>query len=306
VGQVDGIALAMKHVLSEAGLKVEVTGREKHPYSIWRKMSERHVTFDQITDIMAFRIICENEGDCYRAMGVLHTTWQFLPGRFKDYISTPKTNGYRSLHTALMYENSMRVEVQIRTREMHRLNEFGLAAHWAYKQGDKPDGQVGWLRDLIEIVDASHDAEELLEHTRMAIYQDRIFAFTPEGRAVPAAQRRDAGGLRLCRAYQAGAANGGREDQRAARAAPLATGEWRRGGDRQERGAEPQLSWLSFVVTGKARAAIRRAVRAKERAEIAELGQKLFDEIANRVPARIGKKRPAPPPRASAWMARRN
>ncbi len=104
-----------------------------------------------------------------------------IPGRFKDYISTPKSNGYRSLHTALIFENSMRMEVQIRTRDMHQLNEFGLAAHWAYKQGDVPDGQVGWLRDLIEIVDASHDAEELLEHTRMAIYQDRIFAFTPKG-----------------------------------------------------------------------------------------------------------------------------
>ena len=104
-----------------------------------------------------------------------------IPGRFKDYVSTPKTNGYRSLHTALIYENSMRVEVQIRTRDMHQTNEYGLAAHWAYKQGDRPDGQVGWLRDLIEIVDASHDAEELLEHTRLAIYQDRIFAFTPKG-----------------------------------------------------------------------------------------------------------------------------
>ncbi len=289
-GQVDAIALAIKQALAEAGVKVEVSGREKHPYSIWRKMAERHVNFEQVTDIMAFRVITENDADCYRAMGVLHTTWQFIPGRFKDYISTPKTNGYRSLHTSLIYENSMRVEVQIRTREMHRTNEFGFAAHWAYKQGDRPDGQVGWLRDLIEIVDASHDAEELLEHTRMAIYQDRIFAFTPKGAlfqlpkgATPVdfafAVHTDLG------AQTVGAKINGRH-------MPLRT--VLNNGDVVEiikgKQAEPQLSWLGFVTTGKARASIRRAVRLKEREEIATLGRKLFDEIAARMPVKIGKK----------------
>jgi GTP pyrophosphokinase len=181
-GQVGAIALSIKQALAEAGLKVEVSGREKHPYSIWKKMAERHVSFEQITDIMAFRVIVDEVGDCYKALGVLHQAWQMIPGRFKDYVSTPKSNGYRSLHTSLIFENSMRMEVQIRTREMHLTNEYGLAAHWSYKQGGvRPDGAVGWLRDLIEIVDASHDAEELLEHTRLAIYQDRIFAFTPKG-----------------------------------------------------------------------------------------------------------------------------
>ncbi|MGX7952093.1 RelA/SpoT family protein [Tsuneonella sp. HG249] len=289
-GQVDAIALAVKQALAEAGLKVEVSGREKHPFSIWRKMAERHVSFEQVTDIMAFRVIAESDADCYRALGVLHTTWQSIPGRFKDYISTPKTNGYRSLHTALIYENSMRVEVQIRTRNMHRTNEFGLAAHWAYKQGDRPDGQVGWLRDLIEIVDASHDAEELLEHTRMAIYQDRIFAFTPKGSlfqlpkgATPVdfafAVHTDLG------AQTVGAKINGRH-------MPLRT--TLNNGDVVEiikgKNAAPQMSWLGFVNTGKARASIRRSVRLKEREEIAALGRKLFDEIALRVPAKIGKK----------------
>jgi len=289
-GQVDAIALDIKQALAEAGLQVEVSGREKHPYSIWKKMAERHVSFEQVTDIMAFRVICEDEAECYRAMGILHTTWQFLPGRFKDYLSTPKNNGYRSLHTSLMYENSMRVEVQIRTREMHRRNEFGLAAHWAYKQDGSADGAVGWLRDLIEIVDASHDAEELLEHTRMAIYQDRIFAFTPKGAlfqlpigATPVdfafAVHTDLG------ATIVGAKINGRH-------MPLRTP--LNNGDVVEiikgKNAEPELSWLSFVVTGKARAAIRRAVRQKERSEVAEIGRKLFDEIKSRVPARIGAK----------------
>ena len=290
-GQVDAIALAVKQSLAEAGLNVEVAGREKHPYSIWRKMSERHVTFEQITDIMAFRVLVDEPQDCYRALGVLHQTWQMIPGRFKDYISTPKSNGYKSLHTALIYENSMRVEVQIRTREMHRTNEFGLAAHWAYKQGGaRPDGQVGWLRDLIEIVDASHDAEELLEHTKLAIYADRIFAFTPKG----ALRQLPKGSTAVDFAYDVhtnlgNAAVGAKIN---GRLVPLRTRLVN--GDvveiiKSDAGG-PQLSWLGFVVTGKARAAIRRAVRAKERQEVAAIGAKLFDEIASRLPGKIGKK----------------
>jgi len=289
-GQVDAIALKIKQRLAEAGLKVEVSGREKHPYSIWHKMAERHVSFEQVTDIMAFRVLTDTEEDCYRALGILHTTWQFLPGRFKDYISTPKTNGYRSLHTSLMYENSMRVEVQIRTREMHRRNEFGLAAHWAYKQSDKADGQVGWLRDLIEIVEQSHDAEELLEHTRLAIYQDRIFAFTPKGALFQLPKGATAVDFAFAVHTDLGLACVGAKIN--GRHMPLRTP--LSNGDVVEiiknPGAAPQLSWLSFVVTGKARAAIRRAVRMKERDEVAAIGSKLFDEIAARVPARIGKK----------------
>ncbi len=289
-GQVDAIALAIKQALAEAGVRVEVSGREKHPYSIWKKMEERHVSFEQITDIMAFRVLCESPQDCYRALGVLHQTWQMIPGRFKDYLSTPKANGYRSLHTALIYENSMRMEVQIRTRDMHRTNEFGLAAHWAYKQGDRPDGEVGWLRDLIEIVDASHDAEELLEHTRLAIYQDRIFAFTPKG----ALHQLPKGATAVDFAYSVhtdlgdttvGAKINGRH-------MPLRTPLGN--GDVVEiirsRKTAPQLPWLGFVVTGKARAAIRRAVRQKENQEVAAIGRKLFDEIASRLPSKIGKK----------------
>jgi GTP diphosphokinase / guanosine-3',5'-bis(diphosphate) 3'-diphosphatase len=289
-GQVDAIALSIKQALAEADIRVEVSGREKHPYSIWKKMAERHVSFEQITDIMAFRVLTESVDDCYRALGVLHSNWQMIPGRFKDYISTPKSNGYRSLHTALIYENSMRMEVQIRTQDMHRTNEFGLAAHWAYKQGDHPDGQVGWLRDLIEIVDASHDAEELLEHTKLAIYQDRIFAFTPKGAlyqlpkgATPIdfayAVHTDLGSMAV------GAKINGRH-------MPLRTP--LDNGDVVEiiksARSSPQLSWLGFVVTGKARAAIRRAVRQKEREEVAGIGRKLFEEIVERLPSKIGKK----------------
>ena len=288
--QVDSIALAIKQTLAEAGLKVEISGREKHPFSIWRKMAERHVSFEQITDIMAFRVLTDTAEDCYAALGLLHRTWQMIPGRFKDYISTPKMNGYKGLHTSLIYNNAMRVEVQIKTREMHRINEFGLAAHWAYKQGGLPDGQVGWVRDLVEILEATHDPDELLEHTKMAIYQDRIFAFTPKGAlfqlpkgATPIdfafAVHTNLGALAV------GAKINGRH-------VPLRTPLGN--GDVVEiiksRSSEPQLSWLAFVVTGKARAAIRRFVRMKERAEIAEIGRKLYEEIAERLPSKIGKK----------------
>ena len=288
--QVDAIALAIKQALAESGLNVEVVGREKHPFSIWKKMAERHVTFEQITDIMAFRVVTEDMADCYKALGVLHQTWQMIPGRFKDFISTPRANGYRSLHTALLYENSMRMEVQIRTREMHRTNEFGLAAHWAYKQADRSDGQVGWLRDLIEIVDASHDAEELLEHTKLAIYQDRIFAFTPKG----ALHQLPKGATAVDFAYAVhtdlGNATVGAKIN--GRHMPLRT--TLGNGDVVEiiksDTSAPQLSWLGHVVTGKARASIRRAVRAKERDEVVGIGQKLFEEIAARLPTKIGKK----------------
>ena len=289
-GQVDRIALDIKQALLGAGVDSEIWGREKHPYSIWRKMAERHVSFDQVTDIMAFRVLTDSVEDCYRALGVLHQAFQFVPGRFKDYISTPKNNGYRSLHTTLFYDQSMRVEVQIRTREMHRTNGFGLAAHWAYKQGGKVDGQVGWLRDLIEIVEQSHTPEELMENTRLAIYQDRIFAFTPKGALFQLPKGATAVDFAFAVHTDLGAQTVGAKIN--GRHMPLRT--VLNNGDVVEiikgANAEPQLSWLGFVVTGKARAAIRRAVRAKERAEIAEIGAKLFEEIADRLPVKVGKK----------------
>ncbi|WP_144097970.1 RelA/SpoT family protein [Croceicoccus sediminis] len=290
-GRVDDIAFRIKQALAEGGVNVEVSGREKHPFSIWKKMAERHVNFEQITDIMAFRVLTDTPEDCYRALGVLHQNWSMIPGKFKDYISTPKSNGYRSLHTSLVYENSMRVEVQVRTQEMHRTNEFGLAAHWAYKQGGRtPDGQVGWLRDLIEILDTAADAEELLEHAKLAIYQDRIFAFTPKGALYQLPKGSTPVDFAFSVHTDLGASavgckiNGRHMPLRT----PLANGdivEIIKGPD-----SEPQLAWLSFVVTAKARAAIRRSVRLKEREETARIGQELYDSIVARMPMKVGKK----------------
>jgi guanosine-3',5'-bis(diphosphate) 3'-pyrophosphohydrolase len=288
--EIDQINQTIAWEMEQAGLKIKISGREKHPYSIWKKMQERHVAFEQLTDINAFRIITETTEDCYRALGVLHRRWQMVPGRFKDFISTPKRNGYKSIHTTIMFAKNMRVEVQIRSAEMHRNSEHGFAAHWAYKQDDKPDGQAGWLRDLIEILETSQDAEDILENTRMAMYQDRIFAFTPKG----ALHQLPKGSTVVDFAYAVhtdlgdktvgGKVNG--------RHVPLRT--QLRNGDMVEilksKAQEPQQAWMNFVTTGKARAAIRRHVRHRERDELVVIGRKLYEEVAARMPGKIGKK----------------
>ena len=288
--KVEEIVQTLGWEMEQAGLDVKISGREKHPYSIWKKMQERHVAFEQLTDINAFRIITENEEDCYRVLGVLHRRWQMVPGRFKDFISTPKRNGYKSIHTTIMFAKNMRVEVQIRSADMHRASEYGLAAHWAYKQHDKSDGQAGWLRDLIEILETSQDAEEVLENTRMAMYQDRIFAFTPKG----ALHQLPKGSTVVDFAYAVhtdlgdhtvGAKVNGRH-------VPLRT--QLGNGDMVEilksKAQQPEPTWLNFVTTGKARAAIRRHVRHRERDELIAIGRKLYEEIAARLPAKIGPK----------------
>ena len=288
--EIDQISQTMAWEMEQAGITIKISGREKHPYSIWKKMQERHVAFEQLTDINAFRVITETPEDCYRALGVLHRRWQMVPGRFKDFISTPKRNGYKSIHTTIMFAKNMRVEVQIRSKDMHRSSEYGYAAHWAYKQSNTPDGQAGWIRDLIEILETSHDAEDLLENTRMAMYQDRIFAFTPKG----ALHQLPKGSTVVDFAYAVhtdlgdktvGAKVNGRH-------VPLRT--QLNNGDMVEilksKAQEPEPTWLNFVTTGKARAAIRRHVRHRERDELIAIGRKLYDEIAERMPTKIGKK----------------
>jgi GTP pyrophosphokinase len=287
---IEEISQSIASSMERAGIKARVSGREKHPYSIWKKMQERHVAFEQLSDINAFRIVVEDTESCYRALGVLHRRWQMVPGRFKDFISTPKRNGYRSIHTTIMFAQNMRVEVQIRSQEMHRAAEYGLAAHWAYKQDDAPDGQAGWLRDLIEILETSQDPEELLENTRMAMYQDRIFAFTPKG----ALHQLPKGSTPVDFAYAVHTDLGDRAvgAKVNGRHVPLRT--LLNNGDMVEilssKAHQPEPAWLNFVATGKARAAIRRHVRHRERDELVQLGRQLFEDICSRLPGKIGAK----------------
>jgi GTP diphosphokinase / guanosine-3',5'-bis(diphosphate) 3'-diphosphatase len=283
------ISKTLRDLLDRNGVEAEVAGREKHPYSIWRKMSERHVSLEQLSDITAFRAIVENEEECYRALGLIHRKWPTVPGRFKDYISTPKRNGYRSLHTSVILAENTRVEIQIRTHEMHAQAEYGLAAHWAYKQDAvRPDTQVSWIRDLVESLDHAGNAEELLEHTRMAMYQDRIFAFSPKGELIQLPK----GATPIDFAYAVHTDLG---DQAVGakingRVVPLRT-EIAQGDQVQilrSKAQVPQENWLNFAITGKARAAIRRHLRQKERDENEALGRKLYDEIVQRLPAPVG------------------
>jgi guanosine-3',5'-bis(diphosphate) 3'-pyrophosphohydrolase len=285
------IASGLQTMLGQAGMHVTVSGREKHPYSIWRKMQERHISFEQLSDIMAFRVITDSTDDCYRALGLIHQRYKMVPGRFKDYISTPKRNGYRSLHTTVIHDENARIEVQIRSERMHRDSEFGLAAHWAYKQDDAaPDGQAGWLRDLIEILEQSQDADELLEHTKMAMYQDRIFAFTPMGTL----HQLPKGATPVDFAYAVHTKLGNQTvgAKINGRVMPLRT--QLENGDQVEilksDAQEPQPGWLAFAVTGKARAAVRRFIRQKQRGETIALGEKLYEEIVSRLPVEIGDK----------------
>ncbi|MES2172848.1 MAG: bifunctional (p)ppGpp synthetase/guanosine-3',5'-bis(diphosphate) 3'-pyrophosphohydrolase [Pseudomonadota bacterium] len=281
--KVDRIGAELQLLLAGKGMSVSVSGREKHPFSIWKKMQERHISFEQLTDVMAFRVITDSHEACYHALGIIHQTFKMVPGRFKDYISTPKRNGYQSLHTTVIHQDNARIEVQIRSRDMHNDAELGLAAHWAYKQkGDATDHHAAWLRDLVEILEQSQDADELLEHTRMAMYQDRIFAFSPKGEL----HQMPKGSTPVDFAYAVHTSLGNQTvgAKVNGRVVPLRTS--LENGDQVEilksGGQEPQPGWLSFAITGKARAAIRRYIRQKQRGEEIALGEKLYAEIVGR------------------------
>jgi GTP diphosphokinase / guanosine-3',5'-bis(diphosphate) 3'-diphosphatase len=284
------IASGMKLLLSRAGIEATVIGREKHPFSIWRKMAERHISFEQLSDVMAFRAIVPNDEDCYRTLGLIHARWPMVPGRFKDYISTPKRNGYRSLHTSVIHSEKMRIEIQIRSEAMHLQAERGFAAHWSYKQnGEASDLQVSWLRDLVEIIEHAGSPEELLEHTRMAMYQDRIFSFTPKGELIQLPK--GATPIDFAYAVHTSLGNQAVGAKVNGRVVPLRAPI--ENGDQvqilKSKAQEPQPGWLGFAITGKARAAIRRFVRQKDRGESIAMGQKIYDEIVKRLPTQLGK-----------------
>ena len=176
----------VNRVLAEADLECWVSGRTKRPVSIWRKMQRKNVEYEQLTDIIAFRVIVASVEDCYRALGVIHTHYRMIPGEFDDYISTPKLNGYQSLHTALIGPEMQRIEIQIRTTQMHEVAELGVAAHWQYKQGAAlTEGKrYHWVRQLLDILENSTSPGEFLEHTKLEMYPDDVFCFTPKGEII--------------------------------------------------------------------------------------------------------------------------
>ena len=278
-------------LLTKHGLETDVIGREKKPYSIWRKMQEKKEGFHRLSDIYGFRIICGTEDECYKALGLIHRRWPAVPGRFKDYISQPKSNGYRSIHTTVSGRKARRVEIQIRTSEMHQVAETGVAAHWSYRGGERFENPFAvdpfeWLRTLTERFEQSDSPDEFLEHVKLEMFTDQVFCFTPKGDVIKLPR----GATPLDFAYSVHTSIGDTcvgakvDGQRV----PL----WHRLRNGQSvqiiraEGQRPQSSWEDSVVTGKAKAAIRRAVRRERRETHIRLGA----DIARIALERIGKK----------------
>ncbi len=270
----------LRDTLHEGGIDAAVSGREKTLYSIWRKMQRKNLGFEQLSDIMAFRVIVESIEQCYHALGIIHSAYPVVPGRFKDYISTPKPNNYRSLHTAVIGPERQRIEIQIRTTEMHEVAELGVAAHWVYKQ-DTPrtDGkQYRWLRELLDILDHASDPQEFLEHTKLEMFQDQVFCFTPKGDLI--ALPRGATPVDFAYAVHSQIGDTCVGAKINGRLVPLRT--QLANGDQVDivtsKAQTPSPTWERFVVTGKARARIRRFVRTQQRQQYLDLGKAILQK----------------------------
>ncbi|HAX91074.1 MAG TPA: bifunctional (p)ppGpp synthetase/guanosine-3',5'-bis(diphosphate) 3'-pyrophosphohydrolase, partial [Rhodospirillaceae bacterium] len=269
-----------------------VEGREKKPYSIWRKMNKKDIGFEQLSDIMAFRILVPNIESCYQALGVVHNHYFGIPGRFKDYISTPKPNKYQSIHTTIIGPERHRIEVQIRTYEMHEVAELGVAAHWAYKQGEpsKDGSEYRWLRELLDIVEHAQKPEEFLEHTKLELFQDQVFCFSPKGDLI--ALPRGATPVDFAYAVHSRIGDACVGSKVNGRMVPLRTE--LHNGDQVEvitlKNGHPSPAWERFVVTGKARARIRRFVRIQQRTEHVALGKAILEKICKQEGVDFGEK----------------
>jgi GTP diphosphokinase / guanosine-3',5'-bis(diphosphate) 3'-diphosphatase len=275
---VERIKLELSETLKKAGVKVEIRGREKLPYSIWRKMQHKDVAFEQLSDIMAFRVLVDSVEDCYHALGIIHSTYRVVPGRFKDYISTAKPNGYRSLHTGVLGPEQHRIEIQIRTSDMHDIAENGVAAHWTYKQkAGKTEGrQYRWIRELLDILEHAASPHEFLEHTKLEMYQDQVFCFTPRGDLINMPQ----GATPVDFAYAVHSEVGDRCVGAKVNGRMIPLRKELRNGDQVEiltsKVQTPSPTWERFVVTGKARARIRRFIHSQEKEQYLQLGRAIL------------------------------
>lgn len=265
-----------------------VKGRQKKPYSVFRKMQSKSLSFEQLSDVYGFRILVSDIPACYRALGIVHTRWRVVPGRFKDYISTPKQNDYRSIHTTIVGPSRQRIELQIRTRRMHEIAEYGIAAHALYKDGganellSKESNAYSWLRHTIEALSEGDNPEEFLEHTKLELFQDQVFCFTPKGKLI--ALPRGATPIDFAYAVHTNIGDTTVGAKINGRIMPLVTR--LNNGDEVEiirSGVQvPPAAWEEIVVTGKARAAIRRATRMAVRKQYAGLGYRILERTFER------------------------
>jgi GTP pyrophosphokinase len=281
----------LKDKLAASGIQAEVSGRRKRPYSIWKKMERKSISFEQLSDIFGFRVIVATPEDCYRVLGIVHMTWPMVPGRYKDYISTPKQNDYRSIHTTVVGPAHSRVELQIRTDTMDRIAEYGIAAHAHYKDGRTTElaqyadesRAYQWLRRTVDLLAEGDSPEEFLEHTKLELFHDQVFCFTPKGRLI--ALPRGATPIDFAYAIHTNVGNSAVGAKINGRIAPLLTE--LANGDEVEitraEGQTPPAAWESLVVTGKARAAIRRATRSAVRRQYSGLGRQILERAFGRV-----------------------
>src|ERR1700689_2627186 len=285
------IAAELTDQFARRGIKVEGKGRQKQPYSIWRKMERRSIAFEQLSDIYGFRILVDTVADCYAAVGVAHTTWPSVPGRFKDYISTPKQNDYRSIHTTVIGPGKQRVELQIRTRAMQQIAEYGIAAHALYKDGvgsptemlSRESNAYAWLRRTIELLADGSNPEEFLEHTKLELFHDQVFCFTPKGKLI--ALPRGATPIDFAYAVHTDVGNMAVGAKINGKIGPLSSS--LQNGDEvqiltSKAQTAPPVAWESIVVTGKARAAIRRATREAVRSQYSALGRRIVERLCQR------------------------
>jgi GTP diphosphokinase / guanosine-3',5'-bis(diphosphate) 3'-diphosphatase len=290
-GLVVDIEQQLTKKLADRGIAAEVTGRRKRAYSIWRKMERKSVGFEQLSDIVGFRVIVKTLGECYEALGIVHTTWPVVPGRFKDYVSTPKQNDYRSIHTTVIGPGQQRVELQIRTRDMHEVAEYGIAAHALYKDGvgsptemlSRESSAYGWLRHTIELLAEGSNSEEFLEHTKLELFHDQVFCFTPKGKLI--ALPRHANVIDFAYAVHTDIGNTAVGCKINGKIAPLVS-ELTNGDEVEvitsKAQTSPPAAWESLVTTGKARASIRRATRAAVRNQYAGLGRRIVERLCQR------------------------
>src|ERR1700685_1772907 len=258
-GWIGEIEQQLAKKLGDRGISAEVVGRRKRAFSIWRKMERKAVGFEQLSDIFGFRVVVGSVTECYQALGIVHISWPVVPGRFKDYISTPKQNDYRSIHTTVIGPGKQRVELQIRTRAMQQIAEYGIAAHALYKDGvgsptemlSRESNAYAWLRRTIELLAEGSNPEEFLEHTKLELFHDQVFCFTPQGKVGPLSS-------------------------------PLQTGDEVQILTSKAQTAPP-AAWESIVVTGKARAAIRRATREAVRRQYSAVGRRVVERAWQRV-----------------------
>ncbi|WP_375314269.1 bifunctional (p)ppGpp synthetase/guanosine-3',5'-bis(diphosphate) 3'-pyrophosphohydrolase [Bradyrhizobium sp. A5] len=277
--------------LRHRGLGARVYGRRKKPFSIWTKMERKSIGFEQLSDIFGFRVVVNDIESCYRALGIVHTTWPVVPGRFKDYISTPKQNDYRSIHTTVIGPGNQRVELQIRTEAMDQIAERGIAAHAFYKEGagspteflKRESNAFAWLRHTIGILSESANPEEFLEHTKLELFHDQVFCFTPKGKLI--ALPRHANVIDFAYAVHTDVGNSAVGCKINGKFAPLSS-ELQNGDEVEvltsEAQAAPPSAWETLAVTGKARAAIRRATRTAVRDQYVGLGRRIVERLFER------------------------